>query len=428
MRKKNNLAIFLFADHNYFFCIGNIVLQLRRFSFIDKFIIYLDLEDINTAKKILEKIDNRIEIFDKTNSKISEFITDEVKNSDFVKRYSLIPFARIFAIDHLADYENVLILDSDIFVKDKFQDIIFELPKADLTWRHAGEFKKLYQHTSSDILYPSGALININKSLFESRDQIKKLYFNFINDNIDKIPHVDELAFAFFAEQINAKINYLTRYFNTFIYYPDTNESQVICAVGKYKFWSHPICALLYPEWIDKTREFNEICKNNGGEQFIIKDMATELNKADLFKFYENWLEIRPSLKLNKITDIRSIDINKLFIIRSLLDEHKISHTFQENNNFGGTFNFPNISKSIQIEFYKNKDLYHIDLIENNILDKNTKDLFYQTFNLNYFVLLEENNKIRLNYNSRNFYKFIQYFRILINNFSQNIDYYELNK
>jgi lipopolysaccharide biosynthesis glycosyltransferase len=119
LNKKKNVAIVLGSTKNYFFAIGSLVLNIKKFSpdFADDILIYYD-EIADCDRKIL---------VDDLGCTLLPYTCPlgihQVTNSA-LQRFSLLSFSIYEIFKHLDKYSHVLWLDGDICIQDDISDII----------------------------------------------------------------------------------------------------------------------------------------------------------------------------------------------------------------------------------------------------------------------------------------------------------------
>ena len=326
-----NSAVFIVCDKNVVFALGNTVLQLKQFKFIDNIIICMNEYD-NDLFSMLKSIDSRVIFHELDYEKIKSFLKFDLSKNNFIKRYGIMPFVRFLSFDLLKEYRNILLIDVDmLFLKD-FSDI---LGKAPISWRAMGKLSS-FKEVSDDFTVPNAGLILLSDSILNyCKEPIQEL-FNIVNEN-SGWAHVDELAFAVFAYKFNIPVYLLdVKKYNVFPCRSGSRNAVIVHGAAEYKFWKNPVSNLLFYEWSLFNDEWSQICKKNNKSNFIL----------EVDSYVKNYEE-----KIYNKDKIFSILIN----IISINDNFIIS--FSEDKNF------------IKIELKNIKDLY-IKIIKEAYNDK----------------------------------------------------------
>lgn len=319
--KEQKFAIFLFGDSNYLFAIANTIYQLKKFDIINKFIVYLDMQSTNGGEDLLNKIDQRVEVFTDGRTLLANFINPINFEKPIFKRYSISILFRLFAVNFLDRYENIVILDSDNFYRKSFIDIQKEFLKGDIAFRSYRNIILNIGQNKIEIPYPSGAIIILNKTIYKYKDKFLDIATNYIKNNIN-CEHIDEVAFAYASYLLNLKVNLLGSKYNSFITTDDSLTSAVVCAYGDYKFWTKPIFYLIYQSWYKFNDLWNKLCEKENQKQFI-KKINFKQDTSKIFEFYEGpkrYLEYEKNIvyievfkyiksRLINYTDFISLDI-----------------------------------------------------------------------------------------------------------------------
>lgn len=257
-----NCAIFLACDDRLIFALGNTILQLKKFKFIDNIIIYTNIED-ERIERVLHGIDDRVIFFKCDKDYICSMINFYNEDNSFIKKYGIMPFTRYLAFNFLDEYKNIIICDIDMLFMKDFSGCITEYP---LSWRPTSDVNDFIDECPKGYTYPNGGFIVINNNI---KQYIKSIdvFFEIVNKFKDK-PHVDELAFGYAAYKYNIPVNKLHSEYNTFPYYNNSRNAIIVHGVGKYKFWTNSASNFLFGEWNIYNNKWNEICNKNDIEKY----------------------------------------------------------------------------------------------------------------------------------------------------------------
>lgn len=126
---KSEFAVVLVITENHLFEAANVILQLNKFLNVD-FDIHIFIDNANNAYlKYLSKITKNtcvIHQFDLEflSQRMSLDVSRHKELKDFVNRFSVMVFARYEAINLLKNYKAILMLDSDILIKQDISPIL----------------------------------------------------------------------------------------------------------------------------------------------------------------------------------------------------------------------------------------------------------------------------------------------------------------
>ena len=405
-------AIFLVCDEKLIFALGNTILQLKEFKFIDNIIIYMN----NYNEKLfnmLKKIDNRIIFCKIDNEKIVKFLKFDINKNGFVKRYGCMPFVRFFAFDLLKEYSNVLMLDVDmLFLKD-FSDI---LGKAPISWRAMGKLSK-FKKVSDEWTVPNAGLISISNDILNYCENPVQELFNIVNEN-SGWAHVDELAFAIFTYKFNITVYLLdVKKYNVFPCRNGSRNAIIVHGAAEYKFWINPLSNLIFYEWSLFNDKWTKICKDNNNEEFIyeidenIKNYEENIyNKEKVIsilsnivpissKFIISFLENKNFVKVefDNINDIYIKIIKEAYNNKIIIcdDNKKHAHSKLYFNAFESMFNSINKIKIFKSDtgLYRGTIICSDDEIKDNIINiynKLNDNICIYTFLDKYINIIEK--------------------------------------
>lgn len=330
--KSLKLAVYLFSDEKTIFSLGNVVLQLQNYKFVDTILLFIDSENLDLRNQ-LSMLDKRIRFIEYSIHDIIKYLKFDIASNEFIKKYGLSVFTRFLIIPYLNEFDSIVILDSDLLIQKPFLDCID--PSYPLIFKPAGAINRYIRDVPDQYLYPAGGFIVINKSLIEY--DIKPNDFFELLNKYNSVPHIDEVVFGLiiYNKKLNPKV--VDELYNCNPSSDNSSNAYIIHGLSIFKFWTNPVTNYLYPAWNHYNFLWNDFCDKN--------------NLSD-FKFHTNFQYNLTNSKLFLIPHLLAIQIR-------LIDIHSDLHVFTSiKNNFVEIF-INNIDKKFCFRIYtKVHDFY----------------------------------------------------------------------
>ena len=252
------IAVYLFSDDKTMFALGNMVLQLKNYKFIDTILLYIESDNPCLIEK-LSKLDNRIRFVDFSKDNIIDRLNFDINANAFIKKYGLTLFTRFFILNFLNEFDSIVILDSDLLIQRSFLDCIdFDYP---IIYRPAGSISRFISDFPDNYLYPAGGFIVLNKILLKYDVKVDS-FFDFLN-KYPNVPHIDEVVFGLISQKYNLIPKILDDRYNCNPSNDIASEAAIIHGVSIFKFWTNPVTNYLYPDWNYYNKLWNDFCDKN---------------------------------------------------------------------------------------------------------------------------------------------------------------------
>ena len=248
-------AIFLVCDDKLAFALGNLIIQLSKYKFVDQILLLLNSEN-RKLKYILQSIDNRIKYIDLNADDIIKNLNFDLENNTFIKNYGIMVFARFFALKFIDEYENIILMDVDILIQDSFIELCDKFP---LKWR-CGNALNSKITCNENYTYPNGGFICIGNDIKKYiDDKIINFIFSSIN-KYNKLPSVDEFIWGLLAYEYNIPVKLLDKQlYNTYPCWEGSRTSKIVHGMSIYKFWNSEASDFLFPQWRINNNKWNNI-------------------------------------------------------------------------------------------------------------------------------------------------------------------------
>lgn len=275
-------AMLLFCDNNLIPALGNTLIQLKKFNFIDNIIIEHTIDDENIIE-VLKQIDQRC-IFTHVDDKmVYEKITFDIKNNIYMKMYGVPTFYKFFAFRYLEEFENIIISDIDMCFLSDFSDIISDAP---IAYKSRGWLNQ-YIDVPNQYTIPNCGLIVINKKILDYCNNITDELFSIVNE-FYTLNSLDEIAFAMLIYKFNIPLNVLDKeLYNSTPISNNARKASIVHGASPYKFWEDPSVNFIFPEWNDANNKWNQLCKDNGINNYSFnldeKFFLSEKNIIDMY-------------------------------------------------------------------------------------------------------------------------------------------------
>lgn len=278
--KKN--AVLLFCDQNLIHALGNTLIQLKKFKFIDKIIVEHTIDDENIIN-VLMQIDDRCIFIHVNDSIVNEKIKFDIENNIYMKMYGVPTFYKFYAFKYLEKFENIIICDIDMCFLSDFSDIISDSP---IAYKSRGRLNQ-YIDVPDEYTIPNCGLIVINKSIYNYCNNITDELFNIVNE-FSSLNSLDEIAFAMLIYKFNIPLNILDKeLYNSTPISHNCRKACIVHGASPYKFWEDPAVNFIFPIWNDANNEWNKLCiKNNiDSYKFNLEDgfFLSEKNIIDMY-------------------------------------------------------------------------------------------------------------------------------------------------
>lgn len=278
-------AIFLVCDDKISFALGNLILQLSGYDFIDDILIVFE-SDNKKLKRTIKDIDNRVTFVDIQNKDIAKNIDFDIKTNSFTKEYGIMVFARFFALDFIDKYENIILMDVDTLIQAEFSELCDSFP---LKWRRGNSLNSKIPCDDSHT-YPNGGFICIGNDIIKYIDKdCTSFAFNMINKYC-KLPSIDEFVWGILAYHFNIPVKLLNKnIYNTLPSWEGSRLSKIVHGMSIYKFWHSEASDFLFPQWRENNNKWNEICKKNGIKEYTKTNLDSKFSENTLFCFEFNY-------------------------------------------------------------------------------------------------------------------------------------------
>lgn len=302
-------ALFLVCDDKLSFALGNLILQISNYKFIDNILIIFTSNNIK-LKNTIKNLDKRVEFIDINNDEIIKRINFDISTNSFTKQYGIMVFARFFALKFIDEYENIILMDVDTVIQDDFSELCDNFP---LKWRKGNSLNSKIP-CNTEHTYPNGGLICIGRSI---KNYINDNYIDYIFSTINeyhKLPSIDEFVWGILAYEFNIPVRILDKnIYNTLPCWDGSRFSKIIHGMSIYKFWKSEASNFLFPQWRLNNDKWNSICEKNDIKEYMNVIFSPTWSENTLFCFefnyhiYNNLFEIHNDL-------VPKISINCNFI------------------------------------------------------------------------------------------------------------------
>lgn len=346
--KAETAAVFR-CTPNLSFAVANMIVGIEKYNsnFITDYIIFsTDISDSNN--NILYDICN----FYKKNIKIIHYKYDRLHNLKlnfhekfFFKRYPLIIFSLFDIFDLLNEYKNVIALDVDMVVIDRFDDIVnygnFAFRPARILNEQLVEKVSLFE----DNVTPNAGFIYINDSLPNYGKLTSKCY-SLLSQHFENIKNTFEetiLGILICTEDI--KYTALGLEYNCPCCSSKSIESKIIHYLNVKKPWESLNSLRAIPEYAQNVYKVNKITngkyKNINIENAKFNDTFKRNFNLEYFRLlYDKIRSFLPDYLSPEISPensflplyIKNIDKRIHYNLRIQRNKHNIKDTFEETN------------------------------------------------------------------------------------------------
>ena len=261
--KKKSCAIVFGITGNYTFALANVLVGMKKKCkvFWNDIIVYHD----GITKDEKENL-NRIlkcEFID-----FNEKTLQVDKNSEMVKKYSLLAISRFECFDLLKKYEKVIWHDVDILIQKDFSSLLkygeksgFSATMTDANFLVESNFTKLIDgYNMFRPLYNSGILVLSDK--LDGYEHMAKWCYDKFNELSSSLKYPDQGVLNLLIQQDKITVEEID--ILEYCCHPSRKEvadSTIVHAYGNDKFWNSKRLALEFPEWDLNNEEWIRISK-----------------------------------------------------------------------------------------------------------------------------------------------------------------------
>lgn len=270
-------AVILISDHRCIFAMANVICQLRRHKYIDSIYIIIPDSPDEVAQNLVS-IDPRVKKLPIDVETFENYLSDELLNSNFVRRWGTHPFLRFMALPLLEDYDNLIYLDIDILILKSFEEIISTIP---ISFRGRCPLSVYDRQVSSEFKMPNAGVVVVSRTIlnfFVTGQSLRDVCFEILNKYANT-ENVDEFVWGYLVYKYNLPFHDLHIKYNCFPCQKGSRSAVIVHGAGSYKFWSHPLVNVLFPEW----QEYSKIVSNYGMCQKTSHDPQESLTEESLF-------------------------------------------------------------------------------------------------------------------------------------------------
>lgn len=275
-------AVLLFCDSNLVPALGNTLIQLSKFEFIDNIIIEHTIED-NKVIELLKGIDSRSRFIHVNNSAVYERLTFDIENNSYMKLYGASTLQKFFASKYFDEFENIIIADIDMCFMSDFSGIITGEP---IAYKSRGWLNQ-YIDLPVQRTIPNCGLIVLNKRILNYCNDLASELFKVVNE-YSTLNSLDEIAYAMVVHKFNIPLNLLDKEkYNSTPVSKNSRKASIVHGASPYKFWVDPAVNFCFPIWNDANDKWNKLCLDNGvldysfdlGDSFFL----SEKNIIDMY-------------------------------------------------------------------------------------------------------------------------------------------------
>ena len=380
-------AIALRCTSDLFFAAGNLIINIEKYSpfFNTDYLIFTDdasdknFESLKILCTYYKKNITFVEYTYENYALRSNITREELSENHNLKRYPILVFSVFEIFDYLNEYQDILLLDLDMYLSGSIYDIKKLGPLAFAESRILNTNLKNIEF-SDKAKTPNVGCLYVTDKIEDYRRLSSECYkiLNKFHSNI--VVNTEETVLSILFELFHIKHNKLSSSFNNYITSKDSNQANLIHLLRFDKYWKNPNILRYCSEILNSINKFNKITKDKYNNVKIDDFSIYSVLQENFYSFYWNVL-YKNSVDILKNSYILNDNKQRYFqvFLHNLPRTIHYEFSIEDKKNWGMFCkdNFKIINK-IQLHFEDKKNV--INLTKNEV---SVKSLF-KNFNIDF--------------------------------------------